>query len=905
MNYSTKALICICLAIMILAGCSSNQKSPVTAPVSNMGLELVLPCTDIADSNRSLLGIWSLEVSPSSQKVNIIPCRDAEFHINVAPYIPFPEIHINSYDPLTDIMDLDITINNSTPIDVYDVRLIIFTGNAGNYLVNADDWTGLYDIPGGLPINPFAAFGKRNPNRIFNGMSEESVNILLTNIRFAGSIKIAIDASVSSNCNEPYQISNFNHTGLCETGGSTSEAYVTVRDWQDNTSAVRLYCPEILGASLGEFTRETGDIWALTLENTAGASAGNYTGYVVAFSADSGSVPLYDQVKIKVCPSGIPSNPVITGDTSTVIKPYDIASKDNYIFVTDRNNRFSVTVFDVSNPIAPEKEKRIFTDYISRVEIFGNYAYVSMDGVGMEILDVSNPEETYSVYHTNLYTAFDIDVENNSACLISDWFRVMDVSDPSNPVYLGGFQTDGLQSVEIFGDYAYYGNKSGGFSIVDINDRENPVQIGSITTGNSVLDMAIYGHYLYLCNSDHGFVVYDLTDPVSPVHVTTINFNVSVDWITIHDHYAFITISNYSVNTSIVIFDLNDPAAPIRTGSTQSVYMGHGSSIVDDYLYFATDYGIVILNVLDKENPFIDTFFRPVTQTFGIKFENSHVYASAGRFSGTAGSFDIYDASNANEPSKIGSLPMGGCFSGGTGVDVSGSYAYLADGIEGFKIVNVADPANPAIIGQHDTESYAYDLAFESMAAFVANSSFETSGGSLEIFKVSNPSNPVVLSSINTISASYDVEIQGDYAYIAATNQGLIIADISDMENPQIIESTNPGDAVIGLDVEGKYAYLAVPYDGLYIYDVHDVSAPTPVGYVGTVPILYDAKVQCGYAYCAAGAGGLVVIDVHDPANPSILTQVFLDDQSKDIDVCGNFAYLPDEEGGIKIVQLW
>jgi len=56
------------------------------------------------------------------------------------------------------------------------------------------------------------------------------------------------------------------------------------------------------------------------------------------------------------------------------------------------------------------------------------------------------------------------------------------------------------------------------------------------------------------------------------------------------------------------------------------------------------------------------------------------------------------------------------------GVYVKDNYAYMADGPSGLQIIDISDPANPAIIGACDTPDYAYSVYVKDNYAYMADS---------------------------------------------------------------------------------------------------------------------------------------------------------------------------------------
>jgi hypothetical protein len=300
---------CICfLAILILiqafAGCT-NKTSPVVMPQDeNIGNSFSLPVEKQNESNRNILGAWTLVFDPVKMEINLTPYRDLSVHYNATRLIPAPVISINSYDPVSGILNVDITISNPYSITVYDPRIIIFTDNAGHKLLNADSWTALYDKPAGLPINPFKAFAKLEPNRRFTGQSQliENLRILLPGGN--SSVVFAIDASYPENCEEPYEINSFQQQDLFETIGATAQIQINVLDWYHDVNTVKLYCPEITGTTLVDFAQQTLETWNVNIVNNTGADPGFYTAYIVATSENSGNLALYNEFKIQVLNEG-------------------------------------------------------------------------------------------------------------------------------------------------------------------------------------------------------------------------------------------------------------------------------------------------------------------------------------------------------------------------------------------------------------------------------------------------------------------------------------------------------------------------------------------------------------------------------------------------------------------------
>ena len=313
-------IIVVGLISFFVIGCSRTSSNMPVSPKDADDFPFMndsyIPAPYDLDFNKSrvLWGIWDVAIEPyidreedapsfaRQQGVTITLHRELAYHFNVTSWIPAPTIEVISYNEQTRIMNLNITITNPYTISGYDVRLIVYTDNLGHKLTNADDWTALYDITGGLPINPFKAYAKSEPNRKFAGGAQHTENCKVYLPGGNWHFTIAIDASFPTNCDEPYELTNFTQGIILDQLGSSTELEVTAHSWSNDVNSVKLYCPQITGTALVSFSPIDSEKWGYTLTNNTGAASGNYFGYLISTTSKSGSLALYDEVTIKITP---------------------------------------------------------------------------------------------------------------------------------------------------------------------------------------------------------------------------------------------------------------------------------------------------------------------------------------------------------------------------------------------------------------------------------------------------------------------------------------------------------------------------------------------------------------------------------------------------------------------------
>jgi len=156
----------------------------------------------------------------------------------------------------------------------------------------------------------------------------------------------------------------------------------------------------------------------------------------------------------------------------------------------------------------------------------------------------------------NLYIADDYAYVITYATNSVDSFRIVDISNPSHPRVVGGAGLTGLplsdgKRVWASGNYAYllYNSSIGitnPFRIIDISDKSNPVVISGeeleLTSlkGTSGQPFYVSGKYAYILGSDSIHIV-DVSDPYSPREVSSLADVGFSNWdIKVSGDYAYV-----------------------------------------------------------------------------------------------------------------------------------------------------------------------------------------------------------------------------------------------------------------------------------------------------------------------------------------------------------------------------
>jgi choice-of-anchor B domain-containing protein len=187
----------------------------------------------------------------------------------------------------------------------------------------------------------------------------------------------------------------------------------------------------------------------------------------------------------------------ICGYVDSTGKEYALLGASNgmsIVDVSDPDNPFEVTQIPYNNVIpgyALWKE----------IKVYKNYAYITSEaGAGLQIVDLRHlPDSTNfpSKYYTgdgaidtllNRVHALHIDTSKKfvylfGSTLLNGGAVVLDITDPWNPVYTGGYSNFYVHDGYVDNDTLYAANIYNGFcSVIDMSNKTSPVTLASFQT---------------------------------------------------------------------------------------------------------------------------------------------------------------------------------------------------------------------------------------------------------------------------------------------------------------------------------------------------------------------------------------------------------------------------------------
>lgn len=565
------------------------------------------------------------------------------------------------------------------------------------------------------------------------------------------------------------------------------------------------------------------------------------------------------------------------------------------------------------NPFSPVSATSESWDLVGQVggqsQAVAASGSIALVGIGMHLstLDISNPSSPALMGSSEPFNDFvrDVILDGTIAYVAAGaaGMKVVDFTSPSAPQLVGSFASHGYaEGVAVADNYVYLADGADGLRILDIANPANPIEVAAVFQFFYAHEITVLGDLALVAGGSAGLLIADITDPTHPQELAILDTPGFAYGVAAADQTAFVADAWQGVHS----ISLTNPAYPALLASYPTPGWALAVELSGSSLYVAN--GVNGLRILNVSNPsaMYEAGALANHENFVRKLAlNGSTLLLADRALGLR----LVNPTDPADPQELGAFSQ---MSEARYVAVDGDYAYIAAGNEGnMYIINIANPADPYQVSQFIGGGYTSGLAVKDQ--YVYFSTFMDAPNYLWVIDKTNPSSPslaavVPLDSLDPVcGAARDVAIQGNFIYVA-DEWGMRVYDIT---NPLAIhlegqiETLGIYGETTGLDVSGNYAYLAASGNGVIVMDITNPANPTYVANTPSAGFTQAVDVSGTTLYVSNASGPIDVYDISNPhAIPPVLDSFDTPGYINGLRADGSTLFASDGGGGVQLINI-
>jgi hypothetical protein len=195
---------------------------------------------------------------------------------------------------------------------------------------------------------------------------------------------------------------------------------------------------------------------------------------------------------------------------------------------------------------------------------------------------------------------------------------------------------------------------------------------------------------------------------------------------------------------------------------------------------------------------------------------------------------------------------------------VVGNYAYILDGDEGLKILNISNAASPSLMGSYTDLVYPYAIAIR--GNYVSIIDRAVAFPKAYVLNVSNHASPQDVGFCYLPDEPNSISYYGTYTYIVSGEAGLQVYQ-SDSYSPLTLLSSflpHPTSDLVYCFVDGARLYVSdYNWNEIDVFDLTDPSQPNLIRTFKSNYATIDMKISNNLLYTANEYAGMHIFDLN------------------------------------------
>jgi hypothetical protein len=283
---------------------------------------------------------------------------------------------------------------------------------------------------------------------------------------------------------------------------------------------------------------------------------------------------------------------------------------------------------------------------------------------------------------------------------------------------------------------------------------------GSANVATNPTFITVSGNFAYVLGNTGSFQIFDIRNPATPVlrssTPTSAGANGSV-FVIGNTAYVF-----SGGGTNMRKYDVSNPTVPVSLASV-SLPLPVGSVVASNYVYALTQQGLFILRATDLGTVKIFDPTGALIQPRAITVMGRYIYLLY-----NDNRLRIVDVANPTAPVLLGTIATD---ANPTAIVRSGKYAYVTSaGTNTLQVFDVSNPSAPTLSGSVATGMEPSAITIARNRAFVTNKASNT----LQIFDLASATSPALLTTHATNNAPAGVAFTGISAYVVNTDSSTL-----------------------------------------------------------------------------------------------------------------------------------
>ena len=275
----------------------------------------------------------------------------------------------------------------------------------------------------------------------------------------------------------------------------------------------------------------------------------------------------------------------------------DLDIISNLAYVAD--DQGGLQIVDISDPENPF----IIGEYASEKSIIGvavrdSFAYLAVNHTqgGVRIIDIKDPENPVFVGEDNWYYGYNVAAPQNDTMFVymagGYWFVVEDVSYPQYPTFVRRFSTPGnVRGIHVLDSLVYLACEQMGLHIFNLAKPDSEALVGWIDTPSNARNIFVDNDHAYIADGRSGLIIVDISDPSDPILVGQYDTPDYANDIYVENNKAFLA----DGDGGLQIIDIELPDDPVFYGELSTSY-ANGVYTRGDTIYLADrDMGLLII----------------------------------------------------------------------------------------------------------------------------------------------------------------------------------------------------------------------------------------------------------------------------------------------------------------------